>query len=125
MGHHRNRKVTSIMKHYRPFVLARAGELAGLRRLNQRLTQSCSPIFRIPERSWDFDSTRYSKSHQAHITNFPEKLANSWPQGIGYLDLSLLDTPDDLVNGRHPLQYIIEEADARALALTGSSQMRV
>lgn len=106
-----------MAKHYRPFLLARAGELAGLRRQNARLGPSCSPVFRIPERSWDYENNRYSKSHEDHISGVPEKLATAWPHGLGYVDLSLLDA-DDPVHGRHPLQYIIDEANSRTLALT-------
>lgn len=105
-----------MAKHYRPLLLARAGELAGLSRLGAPLKGAISPVLRIPERAWDFENARYSKTHEAHITALPDKLAGAWVGGRGYLDLSLLDK-DGLVGGRHPVVYLVEECDARNLAL--------
>jgi hypothetical protein len=106
-----------MAKHYRPFLLARAGELAGLSRLDSAIRSSMSPVFRIPERAWDYESDRYQKTHEDHIAGVPDKLTSAWPAGHGYLDLSLLEK-DDSVHGKHPLVYVIEEASSRSLDLT-------
>lgn len=83
--------------HYRPFLLARAGELAGLSRLSTTLQSAVSPIFRVPERTWDYENGRYSRTHEEHIAGIPEKLAHAWEGGRAYVDLSLIEQ-DGLVN---------------------------
>ncbi|QIT12082.1 beta family protein [Clavibacter michiganensis] len=105
-----------MAKHYRPFLLARAGEFAGLSRLTA-LQSSISPVFCIPERAWDYENSRYSKSHEDHISGVPDRLVSSWEGGEGFLDLSLIDS-DDLVDGKHPALYIVEATDAGSVALT-------
>ncbi|WP_170323126.1 beta family protein [Gordonia effusa] len=104
-------------KIYRPFLLARAGELAGLTRLGANVRTSMLPVFRIPERAWDYENGRYYKTHEEHLSGVPEKLASAWTGGRGYLDLSLLDR-NDAVQGKHPLTYLIDEAGTHSLELT-------
>lgn len=113
----RSEKGLSMAKHYRPFVLARAGELAGLGRLGMAEKSTIAPILRIPERAWDYENGRYSKTHEDHLKSVPDKLAAAWEHGNGYLDISLLEK-DDPVAGLHPAEYLIREADARSVTLT-------
>lgn len=105
-----------MAKQYRPFILARAGELAGLARLDAGQRQTISPVLRIPERAWDYENGRYAKTHEAHIGSVPDRLERAWAGGRGYLDLSLIEK-ERPVGGKHPLQYLIDESDARNVTL--------
>lgn len=99
-----------MSKHYRPFLLARAGELAALGRIPATATLAVSPVFRIPERAWDFEADSYAKSHSDHIEPFPEKIAKVWPNGRGFIDLSLLENEDAPVKGLHPMAFLTQAA---------------
>lgn len=92
-------------KTYRPFLLARAGELNALKKLRASALSQVAPVFRVPERSWDFDNDAYSKSHDDHLRAFAPKIQTAWEGGRGFLDLSLLDSEGD-VDGRHPFDYL-------------------
>ncbi|MCS3429047.1 beta family protein [Leucobacter aridicollis] len=99
-----------MSKQYRPFLLARAGELAALGRIAATSQHAVAPVFRIPERAWDFETDSYTKTHSEHIGQFPTKIAKAWPRGRGFIDLSLLEDEDAIVQGMHPMTFLTKTA---------------
>lgn len=104
-------------KHYRPLTLARAGELAAVSHLAATTHAVITPIFQAPPRDWDFETNKFSKSLQAHLSQLPTKLFNARGSHPAFLDTGLLDT-EAPIHGLHPLQHLISEAHALGLPLT-------
>ncbi|WP_082484803.1 beta family protein [Microbacterium sp. Leaf151] len=92
-------------KIYRPFTLARAGELAALARVSGTTSGALLPVFQIAPRTWDYEKERYSKTISAHLAPLPEKLASVWGGGSGYVDVSMLDS-EPIIDGQHPLAWL-------------------
>lgn len=104
-------------KHYRPLTLARAGELAALARLKPATHTAITPIFQAPPREWDFESSKFSKTLPAHLSQLPTKLFNARGTRPAFLDTGLLDS-EPPIQGLHPLEHLIREARALGLPLT-------
>ncbi|KQQ52097.1 beta family protein [Plantibacter sp. Leaf314] len=104
------------MSHYRPILLVRAGELAALKRLTATTQNSMTPAFLVPPRPWDFDKEAYSKSLADHLKGLPQKLADARGKRRAYVDLTLLDTEED-VHGTFPLTWMVDEAAKLGLEL--------
>lgn len=102
---------------YRPFMLARQGELAAAARLTPAVHQAIVPIFLVPPRPWDFDTESYSKSVADHLKPVPVKLSNARGTRDAFVDITLLDS-DPLIGGKHPLEVLVDEADSLGLTLT-------
>lgn len=98
----------TVSNRYRPFTLARAGELAGFARLDTSVRDVIDPVFRVPPRATDFDTGGFSKSLEDHLRPLPAKIADSWASGMAYLDLSLLDS-ETPIDGLHPFSYFAAE----------------
>jgi len=103
-------------KHYRPLTLARAGELAAVNHLAATTHAAVTPIFQAPPRDWDFETSKFSKTLQAHLSQLPTKLFNARGAHPAYLDTGLLDT-ESPIHGLHPLEHLIREAQALGLPL--------
>ena len=104
-------------KHYRPLTLARAGELAAVSHLSASSQRSITPIFQVPPREWDFETGDYKKTVAAHLSPLPAKLSNARGPYPAFLDTGLLDS-EPLIDGLHPMEYLIREAAALGLPLT-------
>lgn len=106
-----------MAKHYRPLTLARAGELAAVAHLKSTTHSAISPIFQAPPRDWDFESSDYTKTLQAHLSQLPAKLAKARGKHPAYIDTGLLDA-ETPVNGLHPVEHLVREAHVLGLPLT-------
>lgn len=104
-------------KTYRPFTLARAGELAALSRINGTTRGAVLPVFQVAPRTWDYENERYSKTVPAHLAPLPEKLAAVWSGGSGYVDVSMLDS-EPIIEGQHPLAWLATKTRDSGLPLT-------
>ncbi|MFD4958432.1 hypothetical protein [Microbacterium sp. NPDC058389] len=104
-------------KTYRPFTLARAGELAALARINPATRSAVRPVFQVAPRAWDYENDRYSKTVPAHLAPLPDKLAAVWGGGAGYADVSMLDS-EPIVDGQHPLEWLATKTSDAGVPLT-------
>lgn len=104
-------------KHYRPLTLARAGELAAVAHLKSATHAAITPIFQAPPRDWDFESSKFSKTLEEHLSQLPTKLFNARGTHAAFLDTGLLDS-ESPIQGLHPLEHLIREAHGLGLPLT-------
>lgn len=102
--------------HYRPFTLARQGELLAYGQLTAAQHADFTPVFMVPPREWNYDKDAYAKSVEAHLQPIPQKLATARNGAPAYIDLAFLDdeTP---TRGVHPLTWIVESAALLGLPL--------
>ncbi|MFK4788234.1 beta family protein [Microbacterium sp. ZW T5_56] len=103
--------------HYRPITLARAGELAAVAHLRAATHAAITPIFQAPPREWDFESSKFSKTLAAHLSQLPTKLSNARGTYPAFLDAGLLDA-ETPIRGLHPLEHLVREAHVLGLPLT-------
>jgi hypothetical protein len=105
------------MAHYRPIVLAKRGELTAIRELPSSVWASMSPVLQVPPREWDFVASTYKKTLEEHLADLPKKLATATKGHHAYIDVSQLDSLGPVFGGRHPLEWIVEEAATHSLGL--------
>lgn len=105
-----------MVTHYKPFTLARQGELLAFRRLSQATHASLTPVFVVPPRQWDFDAGDFLKTIPDFLSPLPEKLFAARGARPAYLDVSLLDS-EQTINSKHPLEMLVDEADSLGLPL--------
>lgn len=105
-----------MAKHYRPFTLARAGELAALARVTASHRLAMTPVLRLPPVAWDFDKGGPSKTETAHIDAVLKRLGPVWNGSRAYIDLSLFAS-DAPVHGVHPLRHIVATAATEGVTL--------
>ncbi|MCD4849671.1 beta family protein [Arthrobacter sp. AK01] len=101
---------------YRPFTIARAGELAAYKDLTAASHAQITPVFIVAARDWDYDNEVFAKSPTAHLADLPKKLHAARGDRLAYIDLSLLDD-EGLVHGQHPLHWLVTEAQKLGLLL--------
>ncbi|MFJ4261988.1 hypothetical protein ACIPYU_06060 [Paenarthrobacter nicotinovorans] len=101
---------------YRPFTIARAGELAAYKDLPAASHSRMTPVFIVPAREWDYDKETFAKTSAAHLADLPRKLHAARGNRLGYIDLSLLDD-ESAIHGQHPLHWLVTEAQKLGLLL--------
>ncbi|WFR83474.1 hypothetical protein [Arthrobacter sp. Y-9] len=104
--------------HYRPFTLAREGELKALRDLSKEAHERFTPIFVIPARPFDYDKGDHTKSMAQHIAPFPEKLVPARKAPQAFVDTSLLDDERPIHGSTHPIIWLVRKTESLGLALT-------
>ncbi len=110
-------RTTSTPPAYRPFTLARAGELAAYKDLPLASQSRMTPVFIVPAREWDYDNESFMKTPAAHLADLPKKLHAARGSHVAYIDLSLLDD-ESPIHGQHPLQWLVMESQKLGLLLT-------
>ncbi|WP_130178423.1 hypothetical protein [Cryobacterium sp. SO1] len=105
------------MQHYRPFILARRGELSAISKLSPAARSAFTPVLVVPGRSWDFESDEYAKSLSEHFESFPKKYRDSLGSAVAFVDVSLLDSDESIFGGVDPLTWIVEESNVLGLEL--------
>ncbi|MBT2533922.1 hypothetical protein J7E83_17685 [Arthrobacter sp. ISL-48] len=108
--------ILSAQPQYRPFTIARAGELAAYKDLPPATHARITPVFIIAARGWDYDQEVFVKTPTAHLADLPKKLHGARGNRQAYVDLSLLDD-EGLVHGQHPLHWLVTEAQKLGLLL--------
>jgi hypothetical protein len=101
---------------YRPFTIARAGELAAYKDLPAASHAQITPVFIVAARDWDYDNEVFAKTPTLHLADLPKKLHAARGDRPAYIDLSLLDD-EGLVHGQHPLHWLVTEAQKLGLLL--------
>lgn len=100
--------------HYRPFTLARQGELSALRSLSSSTHDAITPVFLIPPRQWDYDAGGFNKGMADHLAPLASKLHDARGSRLSFVDVSLLDSRAP-VGGKHPLVRVVEETEGLGL----------
>lgn len=103
--------------HYRPFLLAKQGERKALAELEAEYHDQVIPIFVVPPRDWEYAEDRWDKSTQQHIEKLPERLFRARGGRQAFIDTRHLDEPDEVIEGVHLLEWIVDESRALGLQL--------
>ena len=99
-------------KHYVPILKAKAGELLAIRDLTAATRKLFTPLFEIQLPTWDFEEKKLTKSIQDQLDRSAERIAKAWSgEGPTFIDTILLEN-DQLGNGDHPLEHILQVLDS-------------
>lgn len=111
-------------KHYIPILKWRQAEqscLADIAPLGSHIIQPATkitPLIEIPSIAWDFIKDKPAKTIDQHLSKVPEQLFKAWGSHANlYLDMMLIDPDETMKDGRHPLNYIFDEARLKEVKL--------
>lgn len=69
-----------------------------------------TPLIEIPEIGWDFEEGREKKTIDEHLFRFAlKKIYKKWGRSSCFVDLSLIDPAERMVNRVHPVRFIFDE----------------
>lgn len=102
---------------YRPFLLTKQGERKALAALEAEYHDQFVPVFVVPPRDWEYAEDRWDKSTQQHIEKLPERLFQARGERQAFIDTRHLDEPDEIINGAHLLEWLVDESWALGLRL--------
>lgn len=102
---------------YVPILKWRLGEYQALLRLPDAVKDRTVPLIEITPPDFDFDTWTPSKSIDDHLAKFAARFRAKWGTRLALLDCGLLEPAEVMQGGKHPMQYLCEEAFARGAAL--------
>lgn len=102
---------------YVPILKWRQGEYQALLRLPDVVKIKTVPLIEITPPDFDFESWTPSKSIDEHVAKFATRFRAKWGTRLALLDCGLLDPTELMQDGKHPMQYLCEEAFARGALL--------
>jgi hypothetical protein len=97
---------------YVPILKWRQGEYQALLRLPDWVKDRTIPLIEITPPDFDFESWTPSKSIDDHVAKFAVRFRAKWGARLALLDCGLLDPSELMQDGKHPMQYLCEEAFA-------------
>lgn len=95
---------------YVPVLKWRQGEYQALFRLPDWVKDRTIPLIEITPPDFDFESWTPSKSIDDHLAKFAVRFRTKWGSRPAMLDCGLLDSSELMQDGKHPMQYLCEEA---------------
>lgn len=102
---------------YVPILKWRQGEYQALLRLPDAVKDKTVPLIEITPPDFDFETWTPSKSIDDHLAKFAGRFRAKWGTRIALLDCGLLDPAEVMQGGKHPMQYLCEEAFAQGAPL--------
>jgi len=102
---------------YVPILKWRLGEYQALLRLPDAVKDRTVPLIEITPPDFDFDTWTPSKSIDDHVAKFAARFHAKWGTRLALLDCGLLDPAEVMQGGKHPMQYLCEQAFARGATL--------
>lgn len=103
---------------YMPLLQSRKGEFEALRNLDHQKRRLARPLVTITPPKWDFDSDQPICSLHEHVGKLALKFRNSWGPAHGIrVDGYLLDTPDSIADGTHPMERMMDIGNAYGIQM--------
>ena len=102
---------------YVPILKWRQGEYQALLRLPDAVKDRTVPLIEITPPDFDFETWTPSKSIDDHLAKFAARFRAKWGTRLALLDCGLLDPAEVMQDGKHPMQYLCEEAFAQGATL--------
>lgn len=99
-------------KPYVPLLRWRQGEYEALFRLGGPQKDATCPLIEILPPDYDFEQRKPKKDLDEHLKLFGKRLNTKWAGRPALIDAGRLDPGARLPDGRHPLQFIFDEARA-------------
>lgn len=103
---------------YVPILKWRQGEYQALLRLPDAVKDRTVPLIEITPPDFDFETWTPSKSIDDHLAKFAARFRAKWGTRLALLDCGLLDPAEVMQDGKHPIQFLCEEAFARGATLS-------
>jgi hypothetical protein len=111
--------------YYVPILKGKDGEYGALKELPFEIKAGLTPLIEIPPIPWDFESETPTRTIDAHLKKVCEKISVSWGSAMAFfLDLLWLPDSDRMENGKHPLAFLSEGAEAKDLRLIPVTGLR-
>lgn len=105
-------------KHYVPILKWKRGEQKALELIPASYKQEFTPVIEILPMPYDFEKQVYKKSIDYHLKGIGKILVDSWGNSNPmFLDLLWLDKSWRMYNGKHPLEFILNEARKKGINL--------
>lgn len=102
---------------YVPILKWRQGEYQALLRLPDSVKDRTVPLIEITPPDFDFETWTPSKTIDQHLGTFATRFHKKWGVRLALLDCGLLEPTALMQGGKHPLQYLCEEAFARGATI--------
>jgi hypothetical protein len=96
-----------------PVLKWRQGEYQALLRLREEQKTDVVPLLEITPPDYDFELGVPKHTIDAHLAEFAKRLEAKWGSRLALLDTGLLDPAERMVNGAHPLLWLLDEARPR------------
>lgn len=102
---------------YVPILFTKKAELTAVSDLPPAVQSCITPLFVVHPQEWDYDTGSLKKTVDGHLAKLPAALVAAWGSGEAFVDLQQIsDAPTS--DGRHPLEWIMDETLALGLELT-------
>lgn len=102
---------------YVPILKWRQGEYQALLRLPDPIKDRTVPLIEITPPDFDFETWTPSKTIDDHLVKFAPRLHKKWGARLALLDCGLLEPAAVMQGGKHPLQYLCEQAFAQGATI--------
>jgi hypothetical protein len=109
-------------KPYVPLLRWRQGEYEALSRLSPAQKDRTFPLIEVLPPDYDFELRKPKKDIDEHLKLFGKRLVAKWTGRMALIDAGRLDPNVRMLDGRHPLSFIFDEARvalSRLIPVTG------
>lgn len=105
-------------KHYVPILKGKLGEYGALETLEPLPKSRLTPLIELWPIPWDFEAERPAKSIDTHLKKVAQSAKKHWgTERPLFLDLLYIASSEVMKDGRHPLNYVFDEARGHGVQL--------